>query len=322
MKKKTVLNKKIAAYLLISAILTVLLSSCGAIGKSYEIAVIVKSTTSDFWQRVRDGVNAAATEYNVDITFEGPESEEDHASQNAMIVSAIARGVDAIVTSAVDYELSADAVNAAATAGIKVIMIDSGVASDNIESFIGTDNTEAGILAAKAALELSSDAVIGLISIESGSKNLIEREEAFKSFIAENGGSIADSVLVSSDTESARLGALELLEKHPDINILVGFNEWATLGIGYALRESGRFEDVAAVGFDNNLISIEMLETGEMDVLLVQNPFAIGYLGIESAVKLLSGEKIEKSISTTTTVVTKENMFDPENQRILFRFGN
>ena len=62
-----------------------------------------------------------------------------------------------------------------------------------------------------------------------------------------------------------------------------------------------------------------MLESGEMDALLVQNPFAIGYLGVQSAVELLSGIKIESKIKTSTTVITRENMFDNENQRILFR---
>lgn len=304
-------------------LLTFLASGCASSDGIGEIAVIVKATDSDFWRSVSDGVKAASTEYNVTTTFTGPDNEEDYLTQNSMIVSAVARGVDAIVVSAIDYELSADAIDAAAAAGVRVIMIDSGVDSDKTECFIGTDNSEAGRLAGEAAMNLfpGGKAVIGLVNCESEAENLVERERALKAFIAENNGTIAGEVSVPSDTESARLGALELISEHPEINVLVGFNEWSTLGIGFAIREKGLSESVSAVGFDNNIISVGMLETGEMDVLLVQNPFAIGYLGVQCAVELLSGNRVSELTQTATSVITKDNMFDSGNQRILFRFG-
>ncbi len=318
---KTILKNKLFAVFII--IMLCVLTGCNEhIGKSYEIAVIAKSTSSQFWQSVMDGVNAASTEYNVHTTFEGPEDEEDSATQNALIVSAIARRVDAIIISAIDHELSADAINAAHTAGIKIITIDSGVDSEYPEAFIGTDDNEAGILAARAAFELSNGSPkIGLVLNGSDSENLKEREEAFKNFIKENGGYICGETTVASDSESAMAGANDLLDSYPEINMLVGFNELSTLGIGYAIRERGLSKAVSAIGFDNNVISIGMLENGEMDTLIVQNPFAIGYLGIKNAVALLSGDKIDKVIMTSVTVVTKENMFEKENQRILFRFN-
>ena len=82
----------------------------------------------------------------------------------------------------------------------------------------------------------------------------------------------------------------------------------------------GLSEEVAAVGFDSNVVSVGMLETGEMDALIVQNPFAIGYLGVRSAVELLGGKDIAAVDNTSVTVVTKDNMFEPEVQRILFKF--
>lgn len=297
-----------------------LLAGCGEREEIKEIAVIVKATDSDFWRRVKDGVNAAATEYNVNVTFSGPDSEEDYLTQNSLIVSAVARGADALVISAIDYERTADAVDAAAAAGVKIVMIDSGVDSDKPECFIGTDNPGAGRLSGESAMSLSGNPVIGIVNCESASENLSEREKAFREYVREKGGKIVGEVSVASDTESAKKGASELLSAHPEINVIVGFNEWTTLGIGYAIREKGLADKVSAVGFDNNLVSVGMLETGEMDVLLVQNPFAIGYLGVQSAVGLLLGGKVESLTSTATSVITRENMFEGENQRILFRF--
>ena len=331
---------KIAILCLLVAVTGIIILSCSGENSpqdSYKIAVIAKSTVSDFWQNVRRGVKAAATEYNIEISFDGPENEEDYVAQNEMITSAVARGADAIVLSAIDFHESVDAVNAAIAAGVEVVMIDSGVDSDRISSFIGTDNYGAGRLAGEAALDAASEhsgndnsnvntaddyseVVIGLVNYDPNSENGQEREAGLRAVAEENGATVAGVVNVDSNIESATAGAIELLSEHPEINVIVGFNEWTTLGVGYAVEQLGLADRVAAVGFDSNVVSIGMLETGEMDALVVQNPFAIGYLGVKSAYLLLSGTEIAQSTLTTATVVTKDNMFDEQNQRILFRF--
>ena len=140
--------KKIIAALLLSALLT---SLC-ACGKTEEIkdAVIVKSVDSDFWQNFKSGVDSAATEYNVSVTFEGPENEEDYAAQNKMISRAAENGADVIVLSAIDRTRNTPTVNAAVRNGVQVITADSALDSSLISLFIGTDNPAAGIEAAKA----------------------------------------------------------------------------------------------------------------------------------------------------------------------------
>ena len=357
---------KIAILCLLVAVTGIIILSCSGESSpqdSYKIAVIAKSTVSDFWQNVRRGVKAAATEYNIEISFDGPENEENYVAQNEMITSAVARGVDVIVLSAIDYYESVDAVNAAVAAGVKVVMIDSGVDSDKISSFIGTDNYGAGRLAGEAALdavikmyngddskaeskadsvadtELNGDnvtksndtsdndddfdysrVVIGIVNYDPNSANGQEREAGLRAVAEENGATVAGVVNVDSNIESATAGALELLNEHPEINAIVGFNEWTTLGVGYAVEQLGLADTVAAVGFDSNVVSIGMLETGEMDALIVQNPFAIGYIGVQTAYELLNNGEVDETILTSATVVTRENMFSESIQRILFRF--
>ena len=311
-------------------LLTALILVCGMvifgctrqnIDEDVYIAIITKSTNSDFWHSVERGVNAAAVEYNINVTFDGPESEEDFIVQNAMITSAVARGADAIVLSAIDYNLTRDAVDAAAAAGVKVIMIDSGVDSERVSSFVGTDNTEAGRLAGEAAVKAVGErAVVGIVNSGKDTANVSEREKSFRKFIEDNGGVIAASVVVESKTESARDRVIKMLEEHPEINVIVGFNELTTLDVGEAVRELGLADKVAAIGFDSNIVSVGMLETGEMDALIVQNPFAIGYLGVQTAVRLLSRKNVSEYEFTDITVVTKENMFERDIQRILFRY--
>ena len=140
--------KKIIAALLSSALL-LSLCACGETDET-KIAVIVKSVDSDFWQNFKSGVESAATEYNVSVTFEGPENEENYAEQNKMISRAAENGADVIVLSAIDRTRCAPTVNAAVRSGVRVIAADSALDSPLISLFIGTDNPESGISAAKA----------------------------------------------------------------------------------------------------------------------------------------------------------------------------
>ena len=319
------MNPKKIVSLVLAFSMTVCLCACSKTDSKEYIAVIAKAVNSDFWHNVNNGVLSAATEYNVTVTFEGPENEENYYAQNSLIENAVKNGADAIVLSAIDYNNSVDTVNAAVRAGVKVIAIDSDVNSDAVSLFIGTDNIAAGKEAGKAAVDgfsADSEIIIGLVNYNANTDNGNQREKGFREYIdTVSNARIAASVTAESNEESATAAAEKLLKQNPRINVIVGFNEWMTLGVGNAVKNLGLSKKVRSVGFDSNLISVGMLETGEMDALIVQNPFAIGYLGIEKAAALISGESLpSREIYTDVTTVTKENIFDNDIQKILFRF--
>ena len=311
--------------LILAFSMAVCLCACTKTDSKKYIAVITKAVNSDFWHNVNNGVLSAATEYNVTVTFEGPENEEDYNAQNALIEAAVKNGADAIVLSAIDYNNSVDTVNAAVREGVKVVTIDSDVNSDAVSLFIGTDNIAAGKEAGKAAVDgfsADSEIIIGLVNYNANTDNGNQREKGFREYIGTvSNARIAASVTAESNEKSATAAAERLLRQNPRINVIVGFNEWMTLGVGNAVKNLGLSKKVRSVGFDSNLISVGMLETGEMDALIVQNPFAIGYLGVEKAAALISGESLPSGeIYTDVTRVTKENIFDNDIQKILFRF--
>ena len=93
---------------------------------------------------------------------------------------------------------------------------------------------------------------------------------------------IVESVNARSTIDSAKSATLRMLEEHPEINVLVTFNEWTSLGVGYAIQELEAGDRIRVVAFDSNVISVDMLESGEVDALIVQNPYAMGYIGVES----------------------------------------
>ena len=105
--------------------------------------------------------------------------------------------------------------------------------------------------------------------------------------------------------------------------MIIAFNEPTSVGAARAVRDLGLEEDVWLVGFDSNVETVDLLQSGVVDVLIVQNPYAMGYLGVESAYKLLAGQtdEVESTVDTATVLVTRENMFTPDCQKALFSFA-
>lgn len=315
--------KTLGAALLCLGLLT------GCTGQSVQatprnITLVAKSTETEFWKSVFAGARAAASEYNVNLNIVGPETEEDYETQNALIEDAVAQGAEALVFSAISYTENAPAIDAAAEAGVKIAVIDSDVDSQAVGVRIGTDNVEAGRMTAQAALAAREDQlVLGLINYDLGSRNGQEREQGLREELARSDrvGEIY-TLNVLAEVGDAREKTMELLRAHPEINVVVGFNEPTAVGAAQAVDRLGLGGTVDAVGFDSNVETVDLMQTGVVSALIVQNPYAMGYLGVEAACDLLSGETFdpEALLDTATQIVTRENMFSLEGQKALFPF--
>lgn len=304
-----------------------LLSGCTAPGtaaEQYSVALVAKSTETEFFLSVFAGAEAAATEYNIRLDITGPETEEDYEAQNRMIAEAVSAGADALVFSAIDYENNAPAIDAAAEAGVKVVAIDSSVASGMVSTYIGTDNHAAGRMAAQAALDgVESQLTVGLVNYDISSANGQERELGARELLGESGRAEVVAVINTlAEAGQAQKDAEAMLREHPEINVLIAFNEPTSVGAAYAVDSLDLSESVFLVGFDSNVATVDGLQDGCVDALIVQNPYAMGYLGVESAYKLLSdgGEELETVVDTSTQIVDRENMFTMDSQKALFAF--
>lgn len=304
-----------------------LLSGCTAPGtaaEQYSVALVAKSTETEFFLSVFAGAEAAATEYNIRLDITGPETEEDYEAQNRMIAEAVSAGADALVFSAIDYENNAPAIDAAAEAGVKVVAIDSSVASGMVSTYIGTDNHAAGRMAAQAALDgVEGQLTAGLVNYDISSANGQERELGARELLGESGRAEVVAVINTlAEAGQAQKDAEAMLRDHPEINVLIAFNEPTSVGAAYAVDSLDLSESVFLVGFDSNVATVDGLQDGCVDALIVQNPYAMGYLGVESAYKLLSdrGEELETVVDTSTQIVDRENMFTMDSQKALFAF--
>lgn len=312
---------------LCGALLLACLCGCGtdsALSTRYSVALITKSTDSEFFLSAFAGARAAATEYNLDLTITGPGTEEDYETQNRMIGEAVEAGADAIVFSAIGYEENAPAIDAAAAAGVQIVSIDSGVGSNHVSTYIGTDNYAAGKMAAQAALErVEGPLRVGIVNYNEGTANGQERVQGALDSLAESGRAQVSAVITTLvDVPRAQTDTVALLLAHPEINVLMAFNEPTSVGVAEAVRVLDRSEDIFFVGFDSNVVTIDGLQEGWVDALIVQNPYAMGYLGVESAYKLLSGQGggLESVVDTSTQIVDRENIFTMDGQKALFAF--
>ena len=287
------------------------------------VALIVKSTDSEFFLSVFAGARAAAVEYNLDLTISGPETEEDYEAQNRMIAQAVEGGAEAIVFSAIDYEHNAPAIDAAAQRGVRIVSIDSGVGSAHVSSYIGTDNYAAGRMAAQAALMgVEGPLQVGIINYNEGTANGQERVQGAADALDESGRArIAAVVTTLVDAPRAQTDAVGLLRAHPEINVLLALNEPTSVGAARAVHQLDRRDDLFFVGFDSNVVTIDGLQHGCVDALIVQNPYAMGYLGVRSAYRLLAQQGgLEAVVDTSTQIVDRDGLFTMDGQKALFAF--
>lgn len=310
-----------------AALLCVFLLGCGAdttYSEQHTVALIAKSTETEFWLSVFAGAEAAATEYNLKLTITGPETEEDYETQNQMVADAVAEGAQAIVFSAIDYENNAAAIDDAAKKGAKIVAIDSSVDSQAVSTYIGTDNYAAGQMAAQAALDrIVGTLRIGIVNYDMNSANGQERERGARDLFSSTGrAEVVAAINTLAEAGHAREDTAQMLADHPGINVLLVFNEPTSVGAAQAVEDLGLSEDVFLVGFDSNVATVEGLQTGSVDALIVQNPYAMGYLGVESAYKLLSGQGtgLTAVVDTSTQIVDRDNLFSIDSQKALFAF--
>lgn len=308
------------------AVACVLLLGCGrseppsptAAPASYEIAVVPKGTTHEFWKSIHAGSVKAARELTANgdathIIWQGPLKEDDRDAQIQVVENLVARRVSGIVLAPLDARALVRPVDSAIAAGIPLVVIDSGLERATV-SFIATDNYAGGEIAARHLSELlGGNGKVILLRYAVGSASTEQREKGFLDELARGhpGIEIISSTEYAGATrDTAYRTAQALLNRFGDqVDGIFAVNESATIGMTLALREIGKAGGrVKMVGFDAGTQSIEDLEHGDVQGLIVQNPMRMGYEGVMAVVAAIRGEKVEPRVDTGVVLVTKENM--------------
>lgn len=303
---------------------TLCLSAHSAFAAGKEIAVIVKTSNSNYWQNVQKGAMAAATKASgYSISFQGPASESAIADQVSMVENAVNRKVAGIVLAPSDPDALIPAMKKAWEARIPVVVIDSAIAPAGkkyYQSFLSTDNEMAGEQSAKALIsQIGTTGKIAVMSYVAGAGSEVGRVGGFKKYIEKNSKlEIVGTYYSQSQMATALNQTTDLLAANPDLKGIFGANEPTAVGMARALLQSGKAGKVVAVGFDGNEDLKNFVKNGTLYATAVQGSYSMGTLGVSTVVSLIEGKKVPAQINTGVVIVTKGNVDTTEAKNVLY----
>jgi ribose transport system substrate-binding protein len=306
-------SKKLFFVLLSVLIVALLVSACGGAaqpaaeqpaadaGAKPYIPVISKGFQHQFWQAVRQGSEQAAKDLNVDITFEGPETEAQVDKQMEMLQTAIDKKPAAICFAAVDSKAAIPLLEKAKAAGIPIIGFDSGVDSDIPVTTASTNNVAAAALAADKMVELMGGAgEVAIIAHDQTSRTGIDRVDGFTNQIKDKypDVTIVDTQYGAGDQLKSTDLAKAIILAHPEIKGFFGANEGSIIGVLNAVKELGKEGEIVVIGYDSGQQQMDAIRAGTEAGAITQDPIGIGYKCVEAAVKAINGEELPKEIDT------------------------
>jgi ribose transport system substrate-binding protein len=339
--------------LFLSLAVSITLCGCSS-GKKYKyrIAVIPKGLTHEHWQSVERGARRAAADLEkqgiaVEVLWDGPTKESDAGKQIDLIDQKLGMGINGLVLAPQHSVQMVPPVRRAHKDGVPVVVIDSNLdpaalqkTPDLIVKYVATDNRNGGRLAGEHLLKVLKEARakdpgkdqkktfnLVLLRYAPGSESTEQREQGFLDYVEEQKKKGVPINLLSSDkyagatVEDAVKTSGPLLNSLADQRIdgIFAVNESSTTGLLNALRTQGLTKKIRVMGFDSSRPLLRYLEDGDVEGLVIQDPYKMGYLGLWTVVQHLEGKVVEGGpmLPTGEVVLTKQNMND-ENIRNRF----
>ena len=309
MQRKTIL----AASLAVSALI-----GQNAAHAEDTVAVIVKATTSEYWQWVFKGAEDAGKQLGVKIDKLGT-PKDDAAGQIGVLESAAGTKPTAIVISPTIFEALGDPIAAVTDAGIPVIVIDSGAKTDKYASFLTTNNEAGGKAAADALAACVKErtgkaagkvgyltAMAGHESLDSRDKGFVEGMKAYPDITV-----VGNRVANNEEAEGMNLTA-DMLTKDPDLVGLFADNAQMGTGAGASINEQKLGDKFCLVAFDSDAGELEHLKDGSIYALVIQDPYMMGFAGVWYGYAAAHGVRLPKNVDTGVGTVTKATMDDPK----------
>jgi ribose transport system substrate-binding protein len=295
-----------------------------AADQKVSIPIIVKDTTSFYWQIVLAGARKAGKDLGVNVPELGAQSESDINGEISILENAVSGNPAAIVISPTQFKALGQPVDEAAKK-VKIIGIDSAADSKAFTSFLTTDNVQGGRVAADglaAAITAKygkAEGDVALITAIPGVGSLDQRAKGFKEELAAKYPGlklVADKVADGQSTTALNI-TTDLITANPKLRGIFASNIIMAQGAGQAVAENKVADTLKLVGFDSDDKLIKLLKDGTFAALVVQDPFRMGYDGVKTALAASKGESVPTTVDTGANLITKENMDSPRSQELL-----
>lgn len=276
-------------------------------GDKKHIAVVLKTLSSEYWNYVKAGCDAAAKELNVDVTVIGPNAESEIAQQVTMLEEQIGQDVDAIVCAPNDSSSAAAALQPA-IGKIPVLFVDTDAELEGKTAFVGTGNEEAAQIGGDYIAEkLGKGGKAVIIYGQEGEATSSARAAGYKKGLEAGGIEILAEQSGNNTTDGALATMEDLLTRFPDeIKAVLCHNDDTALGALQACQSAG-VKGVSIIGFDGNKTALDSILAGDIEGTVAQQPYMMGYAAVENALKAANGEKVDEVIKVDAKLILKDN---------------
>jgi ribose transport system substrate-binding protein len=289
------------------------------------IPVIVKDTTSAYWQIVLAGARQAGKDLSVNVPELGAQSESDINGQISILENAVASNPAAIVIAPTQFQALGKPIDEAAKK-VKIIGIDSAADSKAFTSFLTTDNVQGGRIAADGLADAikqkygKAEGEVALITSLPGVGSLDQRAKGFKEELAAKYPGlklVADKVADGQATTGLNI-MTDLITANPNLRGVFASNLIMAQGAGQAIAENKVADKIMLIGFDSDDKLIGLLKDGTIKGLVLQDPYRMGYDGVKTALAASKGEKVQANVDTGANLITQANMSSERSQALLF----
>ncbi|WP_185970877.1 substrate-binding domain-containing protein [Alkalicoccobacillus porphyridii] len=266
---------------------------------------------SPFYIELVNGAEEAAAEQGV--TLDIVDAQNDIEKQNSDVNSLITKGIDVLLLNPANPSSVAPSLKAAENAGVPVITIDRET-NDEVTAYVGRDNKEMGMYAGEKAVDLlggKGNAKGKIIEIQGDAGGIVmqARHDGFHHIVSEEEGIEVIEGPYSEYIRSKAVSAMQdLLQAHPDVDLVYAHNDDMALGAIQVLSQSNMLDDVKVVGVDGLMEALKKIDAGEMDGTVINDPYELGTLAVEAAIKAANGEEIDKFIVGGTGLIDQSNV--------------
>ena len=263
------------------------------------IGFSVSTLNNPFFVTLTEGARKAATENNVELVV--VDAGDDAAKQTSDIEDLVSRNVGVLIVNPVDSDAVAPAVKSAMSQGIKVIAVDRGVNGVDVDCQIASDNVAGARMATEYLMDLVGEgAKVAELQGVPGASATIDRGAGFHQ-VADQSLQVAASQTANFNRAEGMTVMENILQSDGTIKGVFAHNDEMALGAVEAVAASGK--DIKSVGFDATDDAQKAVKDGKMAATVAQKPDKMGETAIGTAVKIMAGETVEKSIPVEVELI-------------------
>ena len=276
----------------------------------YNISVILKTTSSEYWGYVVAGANAYGKDHpNVTVEVKGATSETAYDEQMNMIETDMQNAdIDGYVIAPLQADMVANMISGQTK---PIVAVDTNIDAPEVLSFVGTDNEAAGVLGGAAAAKLAKERgweeikCIEIAGVQGDSTNEA-RMRGYKAGVESEGGTfLSDEIQYANAVADQAVTCMEaIMQNHPEgIAIICANNDDMAMAAARAAAGNEAYKNTVFLGFDGIQSACQSILAGEETMSVCQQGYLMGYQSVEAVVRALNGETIEEFIPADATVV-------------------